>query len=74
MCHATPTTTKVGDGVDRCVAGGDSAAQAAQVNTCINALNGVNILTYSGWQLAFGKDPVIGIGAGRVQPEQCGRR
>jgi hypothetical protein len=37
-----------------------SAAEGAQVIDCINALNGVNILTYNGWQLAFGKDPVIG--------------
>lgn len=39
---------------------GVSAAETAQVNACIDGLSGVNILTYSGWQLAFGKDPVIG--------------
>jgi hypothetical protein len=37
-----------------------TAAQGAQVVACINSLNGVNILTYNGWQLAFGTDPVIG--------------
>jgi hypothetical protein len=39
---------------------GVTAAQGAQVIACINQLNGVNILTFNGWQLAFGKDPVIG--------------
>ena len=39
---------------------GVTGAQAAQVNACVNSLNGVNILTYSGWQLVFGKDPVVG--------------
>ena len=40
------------------------------MTACINALDGVNILTYSGWQLVFGKDPVIGSVPGAVQPEQ----
>jgi len=39
---------------------GVGAAQAAQVSACIDALDGVNILTYSGWQLALGRNPVIG--------------
>jgi hypothetical protein len=39
---------------------GVTGAQAAQVNACVNSLSGVNILTYSGWQLVFGKDPVVG--------------
>jgi hypothetical protein len=39
---------------------GVSAAESAQVSACIDALGGDNILTYSGWQLAFGKDPAIG--------------
>jgi hypothetical protein len=39
---------------------GLSAGESAAVSACIDALSGDNILTYSGWQLAFGKDPVIG--------------
>jgi hypothetical protein len=39
---------------------GVSGSEGAQVTACVNALSGVNILTYSGWQLAFGRDPVIG--------------
>jgi hypothetical protein len=39
---------------------GVTGSEAAQVNACVNALNGVNILTYSGWQITFGKDPVVG--------------
>ena len=38
---------------------GLSAADATALNSCIDSLNGVNILTYSGWQLVFGKDPAI---------------
>ena len=37
-----------------------TGAQAAQVNACVNALGSTNILTYSGWQIAFGKNPVVG--------------
>jgi hypothetical protein len=56
-CNAAATKSAIGS-ID--ASEGVSAAQAAQVNACIDALNGLNILTYSGWQLAFGKDPVIG--------------
>ena len=38
---------------------GLSAADATALNSCIDSLSGVNILTYSGWQLVFGKDPAI---------------
>ena len=56
-CNAAATKSAIGS-----VGGsqGLSGTEAAQVTACINALDGVNILTYSGWQLAFGKDPVIG--------------
>jgi len=56
-CNATATKSAIGS-ID--ASEGVSAAQAAQVNACIDALGGLNILTYSGWQLVFGKDPVIG--------------
>jgi hypothetical protein len=56
-CNTTATKAAMGS-ID--ASQGVSAAQAAQVNACIDSLGGVNILTYSGWQLAFGKDPVIG--------------
>ena len=39
---------------------GVTGAQAAQVNACVNALGSTDILTYSGWQVAFGKNPVVG--------------
>ncbi|MFZ0181212.1 MAG: hypothetical protein WAL84_15295 [Candidatus Dormiibacterota bacterium] len=39
---------------------GVSAAATAQVNACIDGLSGVNVLAYSGWQLAFGGNPWIG--------------
>ncbi len=39
---------------------GVTGAQAAQVNACVNALGSANILTYSGWQIAFGKNPAVG--------------
>lgn len=39
---------------------GVTGAQAAQVNACVDALGSTNILTYSGWQIAFGKNPVVG--------------
>jgi len=56
-CNTATTKAALGsiDGSE-----GVTAAQGAQVVACINSLNGVNILTYNGWQLAFGKDPVIG--------------
>ena len=56
-CNTTATKSAIGS-ID--ASQGVSAAQAAQVSACIDSLGGVNILTYSGWQLAFGKDPVIG--------------
>lgn len=56
-CNSAATKSAIGS-ID--ASQGVSSAQAAQVNACIDALNGVNILTYNGWQLAFGKDPVIG--------------
>lgn len=39
---------------------GVSAAESAQESACIDALGGVNVLTYSGWQLAVGGNPGIG--------------
>jgi hypothetical protein len=56
-CNAAATRSVIGS-IE--ASQGVSGAEAAQVTACINALDGVNILTYSGWQLAFGKDPVIG--------------
>lgn len=56
-CNTATTKSALGS-ID--ASQGVTAAQGAQVIACINALNGVNILTYNGWQLAFGKDPVIG--------------
>jgi hypothetical protein len=56
-CNTTATRSAIGS-ID--ASAGVSAAEAAQVSACIDSLGGVNILTYSGWQLAFGKDPVIG--------------
>jgi hypothetical protein len=38
---------------------GLSGTEETALNTCIDSLDGVNILTYSGWQLVFGKDPAI---------------
>lgn len=56
-CNSATTKAALGS-ID--ASEGVSGAEAAQVTACIDALNGVNILTYNGWQLAFGKDPVIG--------------
>ncbi|MFI5284745.1 MAG: hypothetical protein ACHQ4F_00345 [Candidatus Dormibacteria bacterium] len=56
-CNAATTKSEIGS-ID--ASQGISGAQAAQVTDCLDALNGVNILTYSGWQLSFGKNPVIG--------------
>ncbi|MGA8522382.1 MAG: hypothetical protein WB807_04950 [Candidatus Dormiibacterota bacterium] len=56
-CNTAATRSAIGS-ID--ASEGVSSAQAAQVTACVNALDGVNILTYSGWQLAFGRDPVIG--------------
>ena len=56
-CNTATTKSALGS-ID--ASQGVTAAEGAQVVACIDALNGVNILTYNGWQLAFGKDPVIG--------------
>jgi hypothetical protein len=56
-CNAAASKSAIGS-ID--AGGGVSAAQAAQVDACIDSLNGVNIITYSGWQIAFGKDPAVG--------------
>ncbi len=56
-CNTATTKSALGS-ID--ASQGVTPAEGAQVTACINALNGVNILTYNGWQLAFGKDPVIG--------------
>jgi hypothetical protein len=56
-CNAAATRSAIAS-ID--ASQGVPATEAAQVTACINALDGLNILTYSGWQLAFGKDPVIG--------------
>jgi hypothetical protein len=56
-CNAAATKSAIAS-ID--ASQGVSGTDAVQVTACINALDGVNILTYSGWQLAFGKDPVIG--------------
>ena len=54
-----PTTTRAAiSSID--ATQGVTGAQAAQVNACVNALGSTNILTYSGWQIAFGKNPVVG--------------
>jgi hypothetical protein len=39
---------------------GLSPAESAAGSACIDALGGVNILNYTGWQLAFGGNPGIG--------------
>jgi hypothetical protein len=38
---------------------GVSAPDAAALDTCLDALKGENIVSYSGWALVFGKDPTI---------------
>ena len=54
-----PTTTRAAiSSID--ATQGVTGAQAAQVNACVNALGSANILTYSGWQIAFGKNPAVG--------------
>jgi hypothetical protein len=37
------------------VTGSDTAA----IDNCLDSLNGVNVVSYSGWALVFGKDPTI---------------
>jgi hypothetical protein len=54
-----PTTTRAAlSSID--ATQGVTGAEAAQVNDCVNALGSTNILTYSGWQIAFGKNPMVG--------------
>lgn len=54
-----PTTTRAAiSSID--ATQGVTGAQAAQVNACVNALGSIDILTYSGWQIAFGKNPAVG--------------
>jgi len=54
-----PTTTRAAlSSID--ATQGVTGAEAAQVNDCVNALGSTNILTYSGWQIAFGKNPLVG--------------
>jgi hypothetical protein len=54
-----PTTTRAAiSSID--ATQGVTGAQAAQVNACVNALGSTDILTYSGWQIAFGKNPAVG--------------
>jgi hypothetical protein len=54
-----PTTTRAAiSSID--ATQGVTGAQAAQVNNCVNALGSTDILTYSGWQIAFGKNPAVG--------------
>ena len=38
---------------------GVSGADAGAINSCLNSLNGVNVVSYTGWVLVFGKDPTI---------------
>jgi hypothetical protein len=40
-------------------AGGASKSQTAALDTCLDALKNVNVVSYSGWGLVFGKDPSI---------------
>jgi hypothetical protein len=56
-CNAATTKAEIAS-ID--ASQGLRGAQATQVSDCLDAINGVNILTYSGWQLSFGKNPVIG--------------
>ena len=66
-----PTTTRAAiSSID--ATQGVTGAQAAQVNACVNALGSIDILTYSGWQIAFGKNPAaIGsVPADRARPER----
>ncbi len=54
-----PTTTRAAiSSID--ASQGLTGAQAAPVNACVNALGSTDILTYSGWQVAFGKNPAVG--------------
>jgi hypothetical protein len=52
----------------RAIAGsaGVSTPDANALDTCLDALKGENIMTYSGWVLVFGRDPTIA-----SLPAQC---
>jgi hypothetical protein len=52
----------------RAIAGsaGVSTPDANALDTCLDALKGENIMTYSGWGLVFGRDPTIA-----SLPAQC---
>ncbi|HEY8673087.1 MAG TPA: hypothetical protein VIM76_04955 [Candidatus Dormibacteraeota bacterium] len=39
--------------------GGASTSQTAALDTCLDALKNVNVVSYSGWDLVFGKDPSL---------------
>ncbi len=39
---------------------GLSTAESSQASACVDALGGVSVLAYSGWQLAFGGNPGTG--------------
>jgi hypothetical protein len=38
---------------------GVSSSDTAAIDNCLDSLNGVNVVSYSGWALVFGKDPTI---------------
>jgi hypothetical protein len=38
---------------------GVSGAGAGAIDTCLDSLKGVNVVSYSGWALVFGKDPTV---------------
>jgi hypothetical protein len=38
---------------------GVSSSDTAAIDTCLDSINGVNVVSYSGWALVFGKDPSI---------------
>lgn len=40
-------------------AGGATKSQTAALDSCLDALKGVNIVGYSGWDLVFGRNPSI---------------
>jgi hypothetical protein len=42
-------------------AGGATKSQTAALDTCLDALKNVNVVSYSGWDLVFGKDPSIAL-------------
>jgi hypothetical protein len=39
--------------------GGASTSQTAALDTCLDALKNVSVVSYSGWDLVFGKDPSL---------------